>query len=1413
MEGEYQYSGERRAELESLVIPLAVYQYINQKVKVLIISDGLCKLFGESRALLTERFDHDMYRNVHPDDVETAAKAAYRFATESDEYNISYREKLNGSDEYSILHARGEHFYTEIGQRLAIVWYEDITYNETVRKEVMKKINRPVRDFFDQNFGAMAVVSVDGLKLLYYNKAIEKLLVPQKAYDVSYSFSEFFFDGDEKIDELFDGADTGVQYFYSQKNACEIEVNIITTTWDGNDAYLIYLNDFKNSKTESLSLDDLYKQTSLFQNTLSGIENNIPFLEFGYKGYMVWNLSKNKVVYASAADAAFMKFGGDFDYDQYYQIYLNRMENEWDVRSFENLSPENLRREFFRGRQVPSQTFGFSTPRGTIYLKITPNIMQAPDSGELYLRLQAENVTDDIVFDHMLLSAVKEVTDFVAYLDGKSKLVYYIDNTEGHQDTGEHKKSSIDNLAWVFSKTFDREFRSSEDVLDYIDMKCGDNAQISYTNKVSADCILSVNIQIINRKNEQYFLTAKDITRLARMEGGRYTDELTGLSTVTAFRTKAQIVREELKNSNKTPAFIYFDIRDMKAINESFGFSNGDAILVHTAHSLCTVFRNEPIARIAEDHFVVLSDRQRIEQKLEIVYDSVFNNPTSIQTQICAGIYIDDDKQKIDVLAASERARLACKSLKGDYKHKYKTFDRSMFDEYHQRQHVLMHFDDALKNGWIRLYYQPIIRTSTGNICDMEALCRWVDPEKGMLSPSQFIPVLEEHRLITKLDFYMIRKICENLYQRKKQKLPLVPISVNLSRVDFEECNVVENILKIVDEYHVSHKLLTIEITESAFSNNQQFLVNQIRRFREVGFKVWMDDFGSEYSSLNTLQEFDFDLIKLDMKFMKNFSLIGKSHAILSDIVSMVSRLGIHTLAEGVETKEQLDFLSDIGCEKAQGYLFSRPMPCEYFIEKDLSTEDLPYDDFRMAAYYDKIGAINFNDFILMELDDRANNNISGVPAAVLEYKDGEFSVMKHNAAYDSFLDMLGLEDKTGTKKIRFNKQPSQTFKMTAEKCIKSNRWESITDDNECGVIVSSRLFCIGYDSRSKVAALLVIVNRTYLNNIENDYSENEYHFNRNLLLMASKGLSGLLGYRSIYDFLAVTCYMKVNLTLNEIEEVHLGEDDKNYFGQYEFDTYDGFVQYDLSHQPEEVVTDDQRAFFDRITLIKRFIDGKNTLEIEYLRDYHGVRRWKHTICRMTQSNSEVHAWFFMYDINDYVITNQEIRNKAERDGLTGLLNQATAVDTIDAYLKQHPTESSAVVMMDIDNFKRYNDRYGHKFGDFVICRMAEILSDVFEDNCIVGRVGGDEFMVLIKNCTAEEAAKRISPLQENELIAERDGIKEKFTTSVGYAMFPKQGSTYQELYRRADMAMYAVKTDGKAKFKQFRGEMEHHPN
>ncbi len=569
-----------------------------------------------------------------------------------------------------------------------------------------------------------------------------------------------------------------------------------------------------------------------------------------------------------------------------------------------------------------------------------------------------------------------------------------------------------------------------------------------------------------------------DITDIVNAEKiNTYYDKMTTLPNMSAFGVLAEQERRRMQSKGIVPAIVYFDIRDMKAINEKYGFSRGNGVISGTASVLKDVFQKDAIARFSDDHFVVMTGKRHLEQKIEQVNDQVLRNPMGISVQLCAGIYIDD-KGELDIFAAIDRARIACKTIKGDYTRKYHVFDRDMFTEYRQRRHVLNHFDEALENGYLKLYYMPIIRTVTGKICDMEALARWMDPEKGILPPSQFIPVLEDNRLINKLDFYMLRKICESLDTQKQLGMPLVPVSVNISRTNFEVCDVFDEVLSIVNEYNIAHHLLTVEITESAFIKNQQFLANQINRFREAGFNVWMDDFGSEYSSLNTLQEYSFDLIKLDMRFMKNFSLTGKNRLILSDVLNMISKLGVSTLAEGVQTKEQLRFLRDAGCDKVQGFLLGKPMPCEHFYQERIYN-GLQYDDVNKTSYYDKICATSLEPHILMSNLGGFIGDNNTTPIAALEFHKDTFRILKANGAYKYLLEEIGQDkDMIYNDYYHWYRTLSPVFADAVKKCLSSRKSETVINVEENGIRISANISFIAYDSKTETGAVLVIITK-----------------------------------------------------------------------------------------------------------------------------------------------------------------------------------------------------------------------------------------------------------------------------------------------------------------------------------------------
>ena len=318
-------------------------------------------------------------------------------------------------------------------------------------------------------------------------------------------------------------------------------------------------------------------------------------------------------------------------------------------------------------------------------------------------------------------------------------------------------------------------------------------------------------------------------------------------------------------------------------------------------------------------------------------------------------------------------------------------------------EYIMSHLDEAIEREYIKVYYQPVIRTVSRQLCGMEALARWEDPVWGLLPPESFVSVLEKRRRIHDLDAFIIRKVCARYRDAMLNRGVLVPVSINLSRLDYELCDIFNVVETAVTSYKVPRKSLCIEITESALNDRDAIMRQSIEQFRGAGYQVWMDDFGSGYSSLNVLKDYHFDELKVDMWFLSDFH--PRSKQILSSIVHMAKEIDIQTLVEGVETEEQFQFLRNIGCEKVQGYLFGQPRPypdcIRQVLERGVSVEAPVH-----RKYYDDLGRLNvLSATPFLSAVDRKNlssgREMNSIPLAVLELRGDDVFLLFTNDAFD----------------------------------------------------------------------------------------------------------------------------------------------------------------------------------------------------------------------------------------------------------------------------------------------------------------------------------------------------------------------------------------------------------------------------
>lgn len=406
-------------------------------------------------------------------------------------------------------------------------------------------------------------------------------------------------------------------------------------------------------------------------------------------------------------------------------------------------------------------------------------------------------------------------------------------------------------------------------------------------------------------------------------------DPLTGLLSHPVFLKKALEVARADKDRGEFGVHcpMYFNLTNFKFYNASRGREAGNYLLQKIAEALSRYFPGDLASHQGSDNFFLLGSRSRLPEGLSAMISEVNRYIDDPSVQLKAGICDFDYKMPpVSVLRnAFDMAKIACDSIKGDGSKSFVVYEGSMGTELENKAYVLRHFDGALVRKNIKVYFQPVIRTLTGKLCSMEALARWEDPEKGLLTPSLFIPVLEDARIIYKLDRYILEQVAAFLAFRRDNDLPVVPVSINLSRVDFETGNPLADVEEVVKSYQLPRRLLRIEITESALVKSEDILRKAIADFRRAGYECWLDDFGSRYSSLNVLHNFFLDELKIDMSFLRHFN--ERSRKIIKSIVVMAKTLGVHTLAEGAETEEQVDFLRSVGCEKIQGFYYSRPKP------------------------------------------------------------------------------------------------------------------------------------------------------------------------------------------------------------------------------------------------------------------------------------------------------------------------------------------------------------------------------------------------------------------------------------------------------------------------------------------------------
>lgn len=440
---------------------------------------------------------------------------------------------------------------------------------------------------------------------------------------------------------------------------------------------------------------------------------------------------------------------------------------------------------------------------------------------------------------------------------------------------------------------------------------------------------LAASIEILERMLAEYQNNMQSVDMMILRENNGMASGLRNSNQMVNFRRNAL---DLLNHSESKIAYIQFDIRRFKVINDIYGEKIGDEILDFVTEGLRRICgEHQYFVSLRGDVFMIVTQYEQEAQLTAFVnrIRQLLGNFKGIKIQYTFGIYLVNDR-KMELRQMGDRAAMARMAAKESVMKDVVFYQEKFKELLYMRRFIEENMKAAIAQRQFQMYLQPKYSISHNAIVGAEALVRWLHPVKGIIYPDEFIPVLEENGFIRNVDYYIWEEACRFIKRCEQEGMEGCPVSVNVSRHHFVEDEFIEVLDGLIDKIGIDKHSLELEITETV--NNQQ-VSEMSNRLKDEGFLLLMDDFGSGYSSLSILLETPFDVIKIDKKFMENMLVSEKGKLILEQVVAMAGKLDLGLLAEGVETREQVEFLKEIGCDMVQGFYYAKPMPAEEFYE------------------------------------------------------------------------------------------------------------------------------------------------------------------------------------------------------------------------------------------------------------------------------------------------------------------------------------------------------------------------------------------------------------------------------------------------------------------------------------------------
>lgn len=864
-----------------------------------------------------------------------------------------------------------------------------------------------------------------------------------------------------------------------------------------------------------------------------------------------------------------------------------------------------------------------------------------------------------------------------------------------------------------------------------------------------------------------------------------YRDDLTGCLNLAGFRRRAQELLRE--HTDWQYMLWYCDIKDFKYINERLGYEQGNNLLRYWGQlALDYKIEGEVIGCLTGDRFVGLirtteeNESSQMEGVLEKVRNYFRDNGIEYDVQIITGIYslTAEDYQTANIDHMIANAKLAQQRLKESAsKERWSVFNPEQLEADRRRMMISSHLAQAIKDEEIEVYFQPQYNYGNGKLRGAEALSRWNHAELGWISPGEFIPVLEKTGQITDLDVYVWEQVCKCLHKWETEGVR-VPVSVNISREDVRARNLTEMFEGLLKKYELSPDMLHLEITETSYFDHANVLIREVTNLVNAGFSVEMDDFGSGYSSLNMLKEVPVNVLKMDLRFLSNEGDSFRSGNIINHVVRMAHTMHIEVVAEGVETTTQADFLKACGCYNMQGFLFSKPVPLaefEQIIRKRQVDKCIPLEDNEARRYMQHLMSANDAGSILF------NRFLGAVCIFSYDGKNLEL-VLANNAVYKEAGSCMEEFPREGCACFeRLAPGSGEVLQKVLENTLSFGQATGVICTGDTGQYLQVR-FQYLYKEGNEHYLLCEQRNVTQEQIMCNQKSQDYDQVYQNLKLQQSKLLAlqkipGVIVFD--YDPKTDCLDISVGLANNELEEKKI-----EHFSQKE----------DAFH----MLTPESAARLKEVFNTAR--EDGSTGSIDIMGSPMGLEfgwvRCTYT-CLKDDNGAVEHIFGRMQSIENDMRLNEELRAKAEHDSMTDLLNHDASIEGIRMHLGNH--EGGTLMMIDVDDFKLINDRNSHLYGDTVLKRLAKELWKSFRRTDLIGRFGGDEFLVYLPSSFDEEFAMRKAGEINNFCNRLEVNNIEQFSLSIGIAIVDEnEDITAEEFIDRADKALYEVKRNGK---------------